>query len=246
MDISRRQAAMFCLALTAFELLAYLASDMVMPATLRVTHDFSAARHHVPGALYAFLLGGIAFQWLLGPLSNRFGARPLLLAGTLVFSAACLATAASQHIAGFNLLRFVQGASLGFIIVVSYPALQETFAERDAVRRMALFANVALLSPLAGPLAGTLPLRVLSWREQFVALGSAGEATGSAAALPGMLSTAMLAGGGAVPTWSGAGDSPARFAIGAGSPPLLGGPLLWRVPRRPRPAPAVTPSCSHH
>ncbi|KVW63345.1 hypothetical protein WK99_13880 [Burkholderia ubonensis] len=106
-------------------------------------------------------------------MSDRFGRRPLLLAGTLAFSAACLATAASQHIVGFNLLRFVQGTALGFIVVVSYPALQETFAERDAVRLMALFANIALLSPLAGPLAGTLLLRVLSWREQFVALGIA-------------------------------------------------------------------------
>jgi DHA1 family multidrug/chloramphenicol efflux transport protein-like MFS transporter len=403
LDISRRQAVLFCLALTAFELLAYLASDMVMPAMLQVTHDLSAARHHVPGALYAFLLGGIAFQWLLGPLSDRFGRRPLLLAGTLVFSAACLATAACQHIAGFNLLRFVQGTALGFIVVVSYPALQETFAERDAVRLMALFANIALLSPLAGPLAGTLLLRVLSWREQFVALGmagalitlalwrwmpetaraapapgslrartmlanyaallrqhdlvygslalgllplpliawiglspllirdlgqdglayglwqlpvfgaviagnlalnrlaarldlprllrvalyptaagvllllvvaplsptlpalvaalsvyafgvglgnatlyrltlySTGDATGSVAALLGMLSTAMLAAGGSVLTWAGGGDSPARFAVCAGLIPLLGAPLLRRVLR---PAPAATLPCS--
>lgn len=165
---------LFCLALTAFELLAYLASDMVMPAMLQVTHDLSAGRHHVPVALHAFLFGGVAFQWLLGPLSDRFGRRPLLLAGTLLFASACVATAASQHIGGFNLLRFIQGTALGFIVVVSYPALQETFAERDAVRLMALFANIALLSPLAGPLAGTLLLRVLSWRELFVALGVVG------------------------------------------------------------------------
>ncbi len=380
LDISRRRAVLFCLALTAFELLAYLASDMVMPA----------------------------LQWLLGPLSDRFGRRPLLLAGTLVFSAACLATAASQHIVGFNLLRFVQGTALGFIVVISYPALQETFAERDAVRLMALFANIALLSPLAGPLAGTLLLRVLSWREQFVALGiagapitlalwrwmpetaratsapgslraramlanylallrrrdlvcgslalgllplpliawiglspllirdlgldglayglwqlpvfgaviagnlalnrlavrldlsrllrialyptaagvllllavmplsptlpalvaalsvyafgvglgnatlyrltlySTGDATGSVAALLGSLSTAMLAAGGAVLTWAGAGDSPARFAVCAGLIPLLGAPLLRRVLRRSRPASAATLPCSQN
>ncbi|WP_156440068.1 hypothetical protein [Burkholderia savannae] len=58
--------------------------------------------------------------------------------------------------------------------MVSYPALQETFAERDAVRLMALFADIALQSPLAGPLAGTLLLRALSWRELFVAIGAVG------------------------------------------------------------------------
>ncbi|WP_434631049.1 MFS transporter [Chromobacterium sp. CV08] len=171
--ISRRQALLFCLLLTAFELLTYLASDMVMPAMLRVTADFAADSRHVPTALNAFLLGGIAFQWLIGPLSDRFGRRPLLLAGTLIFALACLAAAGSQHIAWFNLLRFVQGIALGFIVVVSYPALQETFAESDAVRLMALLANIALLSPLVGPLLGSLLLEALSWRELFAALAAA-------------------------------------------------------------------------
>ncbi|MEO2216885.1 MFS transporter [Chromobacterium vaccinii] len=172
-NISRRQALLFCLLLTAFELLTYLASDMVMPAMLRVTADLSADSRHVPTALNAFLLGGIAFQWLIGPLSDRFGRRPTLLAGTLIFALACLAASGSQHIAWFNLLRFVQGIALGFIVVVSYPALQETFAERDAVRLMALLANIALLSPLAGPLLGSLLLEVLSWRQLFAALAAA-------------------------------------------------------------------------
>ncbi|VEB45715.1 multidrug efflux system translocase MdfA [Chromobacterium violaceum] len=39
---------------------------MVMPAMLRVTADLSADSRHVPTALNAFLLGGIAFQWLIG------------------------------------------------------------------------------------------------------------------------------------------------------------------------------------
>ncbi|AOJ01893.1 MFS transporter [Burkholderia mayonis] len=171
LHISRRQALLFCLLLTAFELLTYLASDMVMPAMLQVTRDLSASNHHVPTALSAFLLGGIAFQWLIGPLSDRFGRRPLLLAGTLIFALACLAAGGSQHIGWFNLLRFIQGIALGFIVVVSYPTLQETFAERDAVRLMALLANIALLSPLAGPLLGSLLLEILSWRQLFAALG---------------------------------------------------------------------------
>ncbi|WGS46874.1 MFS transporter [Burkholderia sp. JSH-S8] len=173
LPIPRRQALLFCLLLSIFELLAYLASDMVMPAMLQVTHDLSASNRHVPIALNAFLLGGIAFQWLIGPLSDRFGRRPLLITGTLIFALACLATGISWHIGWFNLLRFIQGISLGFIVVVSYPALQETFSERDAVRLMALLTNIALLSPLAGPLLGSLLLEILSWRQLFAALGVA-------------------------------------------------------------------------
>jgi DHA1 family multidrug/chloramphenicol efflux transport protein-like MFS transporter len=59
---------------------------------------------------------------------------------------------------------------LGFVVAVSYPALQEVFREADAVRLMALLGNVALLSPLLGPLLGSLLLEWLSWRTLFLGL----------------------------------------------------------------------------
>jgi DHA1 family multidrug/chloramphenicol efflux transport protein-like MFS transporter len=63
---------------------------------------------------------------------------------------------------------------LGFVIAVSYPALQEVFCEADAVKIMALLGNVALLSPLLGPLLGSLLLEWLTWRELFLLLGMSG------------------------------------------------------------------------
>src|SRR5690606_21023761 len=73
-----------------------------------------------------------------------------------------------QDIGLFNLLRLLQGIGLGFVVTVSYPALNEAFSEADAVRMMALLANIALLSPLLGPLVGTLLLEWMSWRWLFV------------------------------------------------------------------------------
>ncbi|WP_249384115.1 MFS transporter [Chitinivorax sp. B] len=168
--MSSRQAACFCLFLALFELLTYVASDVVMPAMLQVVTDLHADNRHVPTALNAYLLGGVAFQWLIGPLSDRFGRRPLLLIGVAGFALAVLATPMVGDIQLFNILRFAQGIGLGFVVVVSYPTLQEAFAETDAVRLMALLANIALLSPLLGPLLGSLLLQVMSWRELFIGI----------------------------------------------------------------------------
>jgi DHA1 family multidrug/chloramphenicol efflux transport protein-like MFS transporter len=169
--IGPRQVIGFCLALTAFELLTYMASDLVMPAMLDVTTELQADIRHVPNAFNLYLLGGICLQWLMGPLSDRWGRRRLLLIGCAIFGVACLAAFAAHSIEAFNLLRLIQGMGLGFVISVSYPALQEVFCEADAVRLMALLGNVALLSPLLGPLLGSLLLEWLSWRELFLALG---------------------------------------------------------------------------
>ncbi|ROM90568.1 MFS transporter [Pseudomonas brassicacearum] len=164
----------FCLAITAFELLTYLASDMIMPAMLTVTDDLNASTRHIPSAFNLYLLGGVLLQWLIGPLADCFGRRKVLLIGCAVFAMTCVMTLWVQSIFAFNLLRLLQGMGLGFVIAVSYPALQEVFCEADAVRIMALLGNVALLSPLLGPLLGSLMLKWISWRELFLMFGVLG------------------------------------------------------------------------
>ncbi|WP_028635167.1 MFS transporter [Pseudomonas parafulva] len=167
--ITPLRALLFGLTLALFELLTYLASDAVMPAMPVVVGELNASPEYIPHALNLYLLGGVVLQWLIGPLADRYGRRPLLLVGCAFFGLACLGTFWVHDIGLFNLLRLLQGIGLGFVVTVSYPALNEAFSEADAVRMMALLANIALLSPLLGPLVGTLMLQWLDWRWLFVA-----------------------------------------------------------------------------
>ncbi|MHA6193243.1 MFS transporter [Pseudomonas wadenswilerensis] len=171
LQITPFRALCFALTLALFELLTYLASDVVMPAMPQVVADLNASPEYIPHALNLYLLGGVLLQWLIGPLADRYGRRPLLLGGCAFFCLMCLAAFWVDGIEVFNLLRLLQGIGLGFVVTVSYPALNEAFSEADAVRMMALLANIALLSPLLGPLVGTLLLEWVSWRWLFVLFG---------------------------------------------------------------------------
>lgn len=168
--ISPRRAILFCLLLSLFELLTYVGSDFIMPGMLDIITELNADPRYVPFSLNAYLLGGVAFQWLIGPLSDRFGRRPLLLTGCALFALTCLATLWIKEVNLFTLLRFFQGIGLGFVVVVSYPALQESFSEADAVRLIAIVGNIALLSPLLGPLVGSVLLSVMEWRAMFITI----------------------------------------------------------------------------
>ncbi|MFW0698448.1 MFS transporter [Pantoea sp. R13S299] len=158
---------LFPLALVLFEFATYIAHDMIQPGMLIVTNEFSVGPEWVSTSLTAYLMGGVVLQWLLGPLSDKFGRRPVMLFGILFFAVACMLTHWVSSIEEFVSLRFIQGISLCFIGAVGYAAIQEAFDEALAVRMMALMANVALLAPLAGPLAGAAWLTVGSWRSMF-------------------------------------------------------------------------------
>ncbi len=96
-----------------------------------------------------------------GPLSDRIGRRPVMLAGVVWFIVTCLAILLAQNIEQFTLLRFLQGISLCFIGAVGYAAIQESFEEAVCIKITALMANVALIAPLLGPLVGAAWIHVL-------------------------------------------------------------------------------------
>lgn len=64
----------------------------------------------------------------------------------------------------FFVLRVIQGMGLCFVTAVGYAAIQETFEEATAVKVTALMANIALIAPLIGPLAGAALVTIAPWQ----------------------------------------------------------------------------------
>ncbi|MGK9172646.1 MFS transporter [Yokenella regensburgei] len=163
-----RQALLFPLCLVLYEFSTYIANDMIQPGMLTVVEQYQAGIEWVPTSMTAYLAGGMFLQWLLGPLSDRVGRRPVMLAGVVWFIVTCLATLLAQNIEQFTLLRFLQGISLCFIGAVGYAAIQESFEEAVCIKITALMANVALIAPLLGPLVGAAWVHVAPWEGMFV------------------------------------------------------------------------------
>ncbi len=163
-----RRALLFPLCLVLFEFTAYIANDMIQPGMLAVVAEFNASVEWVPTSMTAYLAGGMFLQWLLGPLSDRRGRRPVMLAGVAFFVVTCLAILLVNSIEQFIAMRFLQGIGLCFIGAVGYATIQESFEEAVCIKITALMANVALIAPLLGPLAGAALIHVAPWQTMFV------------------------------------------------------------------------------
>ncbi|MBA2651956.1 MAG: MFS transporter [Tatlockia sp.] len=167
-NITRKQAYVFAFFLVLYEFLTYIANDMIMPGMIQVVESFHGPESAVATSLTAYILGGASLQLFLGPLSDRYGRRPIMLIGALLFFLCTLFIACSNSIDQFLLARFFQGMGLCFIGVIGYATLQEIFAEMDAIRLISIMANVSTTAPLLGPLLGAIFIKYYSWRFIFV------------------------------------------------------------------------------
>jgi len=170
--ITHKRALVFAGFLVLYQFLTYIANDMIMPGMIHVVASFQGSESAVATSLTAYVLGGASLQIFLGPLSDRFGRRPVMLAGAALFFLFTVAIAFSTSMNQFLLARFFEGMGLCFIGVIGYATLQEIYSEMDAIRLIAILSNVAMIAPLLGPLAGAAFILYFNWRGIFAVIGA--------------------------------------------------------------------------
>lgn len=171
--IPKKQALIFACFLVLYEFLTYIANDMIMPGMIHVVHSFNATENMVATSLTVYMLGGASLQLLLGPISDAYGRRPMMLLGACLFFVFTLFIACSHSMHEFLVARFFQGMGLCFIGVIGYATIQEIFEEMDAIRLISIMANASILAPLLGPLLGAIVIHYTSWRYIFISIAVA-------------------------------------------------------------------------
>ena len=125
--------------------------------------------------LSLFLLSLATAQLLLGPLSDRFGRRPVVLAGLALTVLASLAASAATSIGALIAARIVQavGASTG--VVIGRAIIRDLYERDRAASMIGLVATAMVVAPMISPLVGGLLDMAFGWEAifLFIALASA-------------------------------------------------------------------------
>ena len=145
-----------------------------LPATARALH-VSAGTIQLTITLY--LIGLAAGQLAYGPISDRFGRRPVLLAGLALFTLAGLATALAPSAAWLILARILQSIG-GCAGLVLGRAMVRDAAEGDrATKQLALLTLVMSMAPAIAPVFGGYAVAWFGWRAAFGVLAAVGAIT---------------------------------------------------------------------
>lgn len=144
--------------------------DIFLPSLPDMTRVFATDVSHVQMTMSVFIGGFALSQLVLGPLSDRFGRRPVLLAGIALYLAASLASLAAHSIDTLILARLVQSFGACSGPVLSRAIVRDAFPKEQAARTMALMASVFTIAPAVAPIFGGWLHTLFDWHANFVVM----------------------------------------------------------------------------
>jgi DHA1 family bicyclomycin/chloramphenicol resistance-like MFS transporter len=158
--------------------LTSLSIDMSLPAMPQLQQAFSASVSSVQLTLSLFLAGFALGQIICGPLSDRYGRRPILLSGLTLFSLAGLVCAISSSLLMLISFRFLQGLGASVGPVVARAVVRDRYDFHRGAAVLSQMTQVMIVAPLIAPTLGSYLLVGFGWPAIFLTLGASGALLG--------------------------------------------------------------------
>jgi MFS transporter, DHA1 family, multidrug resistance protein len=174
-EVSSRHSPMgfreFVLMIASIMALNPLAMDMMLPALPNIASAFNITVANEPQAvLSTFLIGFGIGQFIMGPLSDRFGRRPVLVDGMVLY---CIASVLAITASSFEVLllaRLLQGIGTSATRVIATSIVRDCYAGRRMASVMSLAMMIFIAVPVIAPSLGQAVMLMTQWRGIFIML----------------------------------------------------------------------------
>jgi len=151
-----------------------LSMDMYLPSLPDIAHVLSAPVARTQLTISSYLIGFAAGQMIYGPLSDRYGRRPVLLAAVALYLASTLACAAAQSVDVLIAARALQGISGSGAIVLARAIVRDVYSGVQAARELSLMGSISATAPIVAPMIGGVLQAVFGWRANFICMSAGG------------------------------------------------------------------------
>lgn len=160
------------LSLGLFTLVGPLGIDMYLPAFPAIANALATDPAMVKYSLVSYVVALSLGQAVWGPVADWVGRRVPLIVGLLLCTGACFCASLAPSIEVLIALRFLQGFGACAAVVVARSIARDTGSGERLARLIATMAVIQGISPLFGPLLGSLVLSVASWSAIFLLTGA--------------------------------------------------------------------------
>ncbi|GGA68009.1 chloramphenicol efflux pump [Nitratireductor aestuarii] len=159
------------LLMAPFDILASLAMDIFLPVVPAMPGILNTTPTMIQLALSLYMVMLGVGQVVFGPISDRIGRRPVLLAGGALFAVASLGAACSSTAEAFLGFRLIQAIGASAALVATFATVRDVYANRpENAVIYGLFSSMLAFVPAIGPLAGAVIAEWFGWRAIFLTL----------------------------------------------------------------------------
>ena len=152
-------------------------TDLYLPALPALTEGFAAPMSQAQLTLSALLLAFGVSQLIWGPLSDRFGRRPILLWGLAAYTLASIGSTLAPSMALLIVWRIVQGAAMGAVVMCARAIVRDLYHPVEGARIMSKgLSGLGVLACISAPLGGLLS-ELWGWRAALMAVAVFGACT---------------------------------------------------------------------
>lgn len=166
-DPRSRSVAVLLTALVAF---GPVSTDLYLPSLPAMVDAFGTSVSNAQLTLSVFMAGMAAGMLIYGPLSDRFGRRPVLIGGIVVYVLASIACLVAPDIEALIIARFFQAIGACSGPVIGRAVVRDVYDRTQAARMLSAMASAMALAPAVAPILGGWLFTLFGWRANFVVL----------------------------------------------------------------------------
>ena len=159
--------------LIAMSMIGPMATHIVVPAVPGLVQKFATDAGTAQLTVSLFLMGLAISQLFLGPLSDRFGRRPVILAGISITTLAGAAASFAPTIGWLVALRTLQSCGASSGLVLGRAMIRDLYGRERAASMMAWVTMAMATAPMISPLIGGLLDTAFGWQSIFIAITAA-------------------------------------------------------------------------
>lgn len=145
-------------------------TDLYLPALPTLAQDFQARPSQIQHTLTVFIMTFAVGQLFSGPLSDRFGRKPLLIAGFALFTLGAMLSMLAPNIEILIAARFIQALGVCCTVVCARAIVRDLYQPEVGPRVFSKVLSLMAFAPLTAPILGAGVLMLFGWRGCFALL----------------------------------------------------------------------------